>query len=167
MSSLNQTLFKIRSFLLELPYLRDHHEQIEKKIHLKLEYIAIIVGVLLSISLFSGLGAGLVSDLIGFVYPSYMTLKAIESVEKTDDTEWLMYWVVFATLFLIENFLEWVLYWIPHYYALKVTFLLWCMLPRYHGAKLVYQTLIEPLYKKHGDAIDAALNTVSNKEKKP
>lgn len=165
MTSLEQTLFKIRTTLLEVSVIKEHHEAIEKKTHVKIEYLAVGFGLILALSLFSGLGAGLISDLIGFAYPSYMTLKAIESKETTDDTEWLMYWVVFATLFLVENFLEWVLYWIPHYYALKVTFLLWCMLPRYQGAKFVYQTVFEPLYKKHSSAIDAALNSTSNKEK--
>jgi hypothetical protein len=36
------------------------------------------------------------SDLVGFVYPMYGSIKAIESKESEDDTLWLTYWLVFA-----------------------------------------------------------------------
>jgi receptor expression-enhancing protein 5/6 len=168
-NTVQQGLTKVRTKLLEIPFIRANHTKLESKVpHLKVEYIAVFFGVVLALSLFSGCGAGLISDIIGFAYPAFETLKAIETSTTEDDTAWLMYWVVFASLFLVENFSEWVLYWIPYYYPLKVTFLLWCMLPGYNGAKLVYHAVIEPLYAKHSSAIDAALfNTAAdNKEKK-
>ena len=36
------------------------------------------------------------SDMVGFIYPMYMSIKAIESVEKADDSQWLTYWLIFS-----------------------------------------------------------------------
>ena len=41
--------------------------------------------------------------LFGFVYPCYMSFKAIESDAKGDDTQWLTYWMVFAVFSLMEE----------------------------------------------------------------
>lgn len=41
---------------------------------------------------------------IGIVYPAYMSFKAIESSTKEDDTQWLTYWVVFASFSVLEIF---------------------------------------------------------------
>ena len=52
---------------------------------------------------------------------------AIESKTKGDDTQWLVYWVIFAIFSIMEVFVDLVLYWIPFYYAFKLAFLLWAM----------------------------------------
>merc|ERR1719235_1959438 len=40
----------------------------------------------------------IVSLLVGTIYPAYKSFKAIESKEKDDDTQWLIYWVLDAIL---------------------------------------------------------------------
>jgi len=47
--------------------------------------------------------------------------KAIDSVEKDDDTQWLTYWVVYAAFGIVEYFADLVLFWIPFYFLLKVS----------------------------------------------
>lgn len=42
--------------------------------------------------------------LIGTIYPMYMSFKAIESEEKEDDTQWLIYWVIYSTFTIAEVF---------------------------------------------------------------
>ena len=46
----------------------------------------------------------LICDVVGFVYPTYMSFKAIESGDDDtfDDRQWLVYWVVFAFLNMVE-----------------------------------------------------------------
>jgi receptor expression-enhancing protein 5/6 len=41
--------------------------------------------------------------LIGFVFPMYASIKAIESPGTDDDTMWLTYWLVFA-IFKVRSF---------------------------------------------------------------
>jgi len=48
------------------------------------------------------------------------SVKAIESVNKEDDTQWLTYWVVYSVFALAEFFTDILLSWIPLYWFLKV-----------------------------------------------
>ncbi len=50
---------------------------------------------------------------MGFIYPTYMSFKAIESKGTDDDKLWLTYWVVFGFFNIIETFTDVILYWIP------------------------------------------------------
>ena len=39
------------------------------------------------------------SNVVGFVYPAYMSFKAIETEDDVDDDiQWLTYWVVFGSV---------------------------------------------------------------------
>merc|ERR1711879_598458 len=79
------------------------------------------------------------------------------SQTKVDDTQWLIYWVVYAFFSVIEVFADVLLYWIPFYYAFKMAFLLWAMLPQTKGAKYLYDTFLKDFLKKNESKIDAAL----------
>lgn len=66
---------------------------------------AVLGGVaLFSLMVLLNLWGSLLTDLLGFVYPAYMSFKAIESKGKDDDTQWLTYWVVFGFMNVIEFF---------------------------------------------------------------
>lgn len=47
-------------------------------------------------------------------------IKAIESPNKEDDTQWLTYWVVYGVFSIAEFFSDLFLSWFPFYYMLKV-----------------------------------------------
>lgn len=170
-TAINNTLNNVRAQLLKYPAIKKYGDIVEEKTKLNMEYFVVGAFVLLGICLFSGFGAATISNLVGFVYPIYATLVTMEESRKEDDVEWLAYWVVFATLALAENFVDFILYWIPFYYPVKVTFLLWCMLPQYRGAEWTYNHIIKPVFQRHQDAIDKALSSadpakaVENKEK--
>lgn len=67
------------------------------------------------------------SDLVGFVYPVYASIKAIETADnKEDDTFWLTYWLVFALFKVVENIADVLISSIPFYFFLKIGFLYWC-----------------------------------------
>jgi len=58
------------------------------------------------------------SEIIWFSFE--YSVKAIESVNKEDDTQWLTYWVVYSVFSLAEFFTDIFLSWIPLYWFLKV-----------------------------------------------
>lgn len=94
---------------------------------------------------------------MGFVYPAFKSFEAIENKIRGDDTQWLIYWVVYAFFSIIEVFVDFLLYWIPFYYAFKLAFLLWAMLPQTKGAKFLYDSFLKDFLKSNESRIDAAL----------
>merc|ERR1739845_296974 len=66
--------------------------------------------------------------------------------------------VVYAIFSTIEVFTGFLLYWIPFYFAFKLAFLLWAMLPQTKGAKFLYDSVLKDFLKKNESKIDAAIN---------
>lgn len=52
--------------------------------------------------------------------PLFVSIKAIESTVKEDDTQWLTYWVVYGLFSVVETISDALLFWFPFYYMGKV-----------------------------------------------
>ncbi len=102
-------------------------------------------------------GVASLSILVDFLNPACKSFQAIETRNKGDDTQWLVYWVIFAFFSIVEFFVDILLYWIPFYYAFKLAFLLWAMLPQTKGAKFLYDAFLKDFLKKNESRIDAAM----------
>merc|ERR1719211_879175 len=124
----------------------------------KVQKVYIVLGALVFIGgwLIFGHGAALLCNAIGFLYPMYMSIKALETDDKDDDTQWLMYWVVFSFFSVIEFFADILVGWIPAYWFSKCIFLLWCM-SGLNGAEKVYRIIILPWFQKNVAKLDKAV----------
>jgi receptor expression-enhancing protein 5/6 len=132
------------------------HKYSQDKTKIPKEFLVVGGGVLLAIFFILGMGIAPLTSIVGFLYPAYKSFQAIEQKNKNDDTQWLVYWVIFAFFSIAETFIDYLLYWIPFYYAFKVAFLLWAMLPQTRGAKLLYDNFLRDFLKKNESRIDAA-----------
>ena len=59
---------------------------------------------------------------------------------------------------IIEIFIDTLLYWIPFYFAFKLAFLLWLMVPQTKGAIMIYNHFLKSFLKNNETKIDDAIN---------
>lgn len=148
-----EKLALLRTKLDQIPAL----QQAEDATKVPKEFLVIGGGLVFTILIFFGVGAGVLCSIVGFVYPAFKSFETIETKTKGDDIQWLVYWVVFAFFSLLETFKDFLLYWIPFYYAFKLAFLLWAMLPQTKGSKFLYDSILKDFLKKSENRIDAAV----------
>ena len=87
---------------------------------IEMEYVAaflMIFALLLLITL--GFSRFLI-DLVGLLYPAYASIRAIETLDTKDDTQWLTYWLIFCVLKVFETICAFLLPLIPFYLYIKV-----------------------------------------------
>ncbi|KAG2442686.1 hypothetical protein HXX76_002769 [Chlamydomonas incerta] len=68
----------------------------------------------------------------------------MRTISKSDDNQWLAYWVVHACMSVLEGVGHAVLPWIPLYYEAKLLFVLWMTLPQTQGARMIYEDILTP-----------------------
>ena len=109
------------------------------KVYFFLAIAAVLSGLLTLLG-----GAKLIVDLVGFVYPAYQSFKSMDA-NNGEDTQWLTYWVVFASLSIVEGMAGFIIRLIPFYYMTKTGFILWLYHPQTMGAQSIYAGVIRPV----------------------
>eukprot|EP00842_Homolaphlyctis_polyrhiza_P002476 jgi/Hompol1/3229/HPOL_003171-RA len=86
---------------------------------------------------------GPLTDIVGYAYPAYASIKAVDSGDKVKYTQWLSYWVIFGLAKILENFNMTLLHMLPYYYFFKMIFLIWAMSTRTQGAYIVFHVVVK------------------------
>lgn len=150
---------KVQKFLSEKNWFTDGLAFVEGKTGVDRKYLlAGSVGLVMLYFAVTFASAFIVA-LLGFVYPAYCSVKAIESSNKDDDTQWLTYWVVYGVFGVAEFFIDIILSWFPFYLIFKCAFLGWCMAPfSWNGSELIYNRFIKQFVAEHAAQIEDMLD---------
>ncbi|KAK6102699.1 TB2/DP1 HVA22 family protein [Brugia pahangi] len=119
------------------------------------EQLLYVILVLLAFYLLFGCFAELICNIFGFAYPAYASVKAIRTPNKDDDTQWLMYWTVFATFSIADSIASVITHFFPIYWIFKATFLLYLYLPNCNGTQMLFYNVVNPTISTIDDLINA------------
>jgi len=85
---------------------------------------------------------------IGTIIPIYESIRAVCSIEESDDREWLQYWLASGIFTYCTEWMDIVAEHYPvvsdHWYKFEFITLLWMLLPFTDGSALLYSTITEP-----------------------
>ncbi|EXB43468.1 hypothetical protein L484_006531 [Morus notabilis] len=84
--------------------------------------------------------------LVALVYPLYASIRAIETKSRTDDQQWLTYWVLYSLITLFELTFAKLIEWFPIWPYAKLILTCWLVLPHFNGAAYVYKHFVRPFY---------------------
>lgn len=109
--------------------------------------------------------ATLLSSVPTFLFPVFASYKALKTSDPALLTPWLMYWVVLATALLFESWFGFILVWVPFYAWFRLGFLLYLILPQTQGAKVLYQSHVQPFLHDNEVAIDDFISSAHERAK--
>jgi len=158
-ATFNQIEMKLR----KIDQLRKLYEQ--TKVPIIYMIAGVIVLMILIVYVCSGLRA--ITNLVAFVYPAYMSIKAIKSVDKNDDTLWLAYWLWYGLFAVVESITDVLLFWVPMYELLKMGFYIFLYAPKVEGAMILYRKLIDPWLSQLEEFEQKFLSMKNNITSKP
>uniref|UniRef100_A0A8I7B9K1 HVA22-like protein n=2 Tax=Hordeum vulgare subsp. vulgare TaxID=112509 RepID=A0A8I7B9K1_HORVV len=96
---------------------------------------------------------------LGYAYPAYACYKTLElhppKIEQL--IFWCQYWVLVATLTVVERFADFAVSWLPMYGEAKLLLVLYLWHPGTRGAGHVYDGFLRPLVARHEVDIDRGL----------
>jgi len=122
---------KLTVFIEKYPF-NKYLEMASEKTKIDKEYIFVGALAIIGLLVFLAVGVSLIIDIVGFVYPLYASLKAIESPDADDDKQWLTYWIIFTQFKIVESVADIIIRNVPFYFLLKIAFLIWCYHPSFN-----------------------------------
>ena len=91
-----------------------------------------------------------------------MSVKSIESRQQ-DRTRWLIYWILFNTVSLVESLFGFCLMIVPGYTVIKNAYFAWCMYPHENNGCMVSYYVLRPFLLKPVRYIDDYLQETVHK----
>lgn len=105
----------------------------------------------------TGYISSFICNLLTLPYPIFASYKAVESTTKVDDTQWLIFWVVWGSSTLIESMVSVVIFWFPFYFEIKLLFFTLLQLPVIGISERMYEKILKPYFDSKMEYIDGIL----------
>lgn len=120
----------------------------------------LVFNTMLLVSIWYGFGNKFMSYIIGVLYPTYESFKALERKNTDLNTQWLTYWIIYGMFNFFENtiLLPLIFVYPSLFYLFKILFLLWLVNPRQLGASMIYILVIAPLMRTYQKDIDTYIS---------
>ncbi|KAL3943992.1 MAG: hypothetical protein SGBAC_001945 [Bacillariaceae sp.] len=93
-------------------------------------------------------GLKLMIDILGLLYPAFMTLQYDPVAAPEDAVQWMTYWLVYSSLSMVEGLFPMVFNYIPYYFSAKMGIMIWLCHPDTMGAKVIFNQLLRPMINK-------------------
>jgi len=113
------------------------YDSLKEKIDFPVGYFVGSLG-LATILVFFGVLDLHLTNILSVVFPAYWTMRALEKEDKEDEKQWIIYWFIWAFLFVFDLLIPFYMRKIPYYYFAKLLFLTWLFLPNTKGAAFLY-----------------------------
>ena len=123
----------------------------------------VFIGLLLLslIFVYFNLFENLITNLIGTVYPTFWTIKSIESKDGKA-IHWLIYWIIFSSFILLDFFSGFVVKIIPFYFIMKICFLIWLQWPESKGCDIIFSYVINNIFESIEEELDEYVQEVKD-----
>ncbi|GAA5969391.1 hypothetical protein JCM11641_008100 [Rhodosporidiobolus odoratus] len=135
--------------------------RLEQQTSVPKAYAVLGTASVVSTLIFFNVAASFFTNLLGFAFPAYLSLRALETPGHDDDVQWLSYWCIFGLFSFLESFSGVIVSWFPYYYTFKTIFILYLTLPSTRGAIVVHDKLIKPLMTQQRKAPTPAATTTT------
>ena len=124
-------------------------------------YVFIGLLMLSLIFVYFNLFENLITNLIGTVYPTFWTIKSIESKDGKA-IHWLIYWIIFSSFILLDFFSVFVVKIIPFYFVMKICFLIWLQWPESKGCDIIFSYVINNIFESIEEELDEYVQEVKD-----
>ena len=124
-------------------------------------YVFIGLIILSLIFVYFNLFENLITNLIGTVYPTFWTIKSIESKDGKA-IHWLIYWIIFSSFILLDFFSGFVVKIIPFYFIMKICFLIWLQWPESKGCDIIFSYVINNIFESIEEELDEYVQEVKD-----
>ena len=141
-----------------LPFVVTLHEKSKLPANL-LVAIGVLIASILCLSVAFG---SMFTTLLMFLLPAYDTFKAIESKNQEEQTRLLTYWMVFGTIFALDNTFRWIFCFIPMYHLIRFAILSALYSKQIKGAEVIYTFVQKPFFDKYESCINSLIEPVED-----
>ncbi|KAL3188090.1 hypothetical protein MRX96_004314 [Rhipicephalus microplus] len=112
----------------------------------------IIMVMLLCIYMVTSENAPLVCSFAIYLIAAYSSFHNIENSSKNDDSQWIIFWLIFGFFNMLDYFTDQIRASFPLFWAFKFLFLTWCLAPTgTNGVTVIYLHLLYPLFLGEND----------------
>jgi len=111
----------------------------------------------MSAAAFGQYASDILTLLVKFSYPTYASFKAVISLADTDDTTWLIYWVVASLFTFLENYFLPFVSWVPFFMLARLLVYIWLQLPYFNGSIFLFNKVVRPFFSENSRTFDVIL----------